>query len=136
MRTQRPHGAVPTILTLSAVLLAACAPTISSLQPPQGPPRTLVNVNGSQLFLATVHWDRGLAGEATVPTSLGGNFFSVPTAAATGPHPLAAVSGSNVSNVVNFTVNGPMPAWPAPRINDVTVNQFRVGTDGKAAFWQ
>ena len=53
MRTQRPHGAVPTILTLSAVLLAACAPTISSLQPPQGPPRTLVNVNGSQLFLAT-----------------------------------------------------------------------------------
>jgi len=124
----------------TVVLVGACAglflagackpPTIATLDPPQGPPHTVVQVQGANLALGRVIWDRGLASEVAVPTSLSGSLFSVPPGAAAGPHPVAVQTGVGTSGTLSFTVTAAPVAFPAPRIDDVYVQLFSINASG------
>lgn len=117
------------------MLGAACGPpTVTALLPSSGPPRTVVEVQGTNLFLSTINWDQGSAAQSALPTGLGGNLFSVPVAAAAGAHQIAAQSGSGLSGTLPFVVTAAQP-FPAPRIHDITANVFRIdGTNHASLF--
>jgi hypothetical protein len=124
------------VLFAIAVSLPACTcrpPTITALDPPQGPPRTVVRVTGTDLLLGQVIWDSGLGSETALPTSLGGNLFSVPPGATAGPHPVAVRTNQGTSAALTFTVTADVP-HPAPRIDDLYVDGFGIDGAGKASF--
>lgn len=103
-------------------LLVACyPPVLTGLDPPSGPPRTLVMSQGSNLLLSEVIWDAGLPSEETLPGGfLGGYMFSVPPGAAAGNHPVNLVNSEGGSASVDFNVTAPVP-YGAPRIDHVLV---------------
>ena len=104
-------------------------PTVTGLTPSTGPPRTIVEVNGSNLAFTVVKWDAGSAGETALATSLSGRMFSIPGSATVGSHQVASESSGGSSATSSFDVTAPVP-FPAPRLDDVTVNLFSISSSG------
>ncbi len=104
----------------SGLLVGSCAPRISALVNDNGPERSLVEIQGTNLQSAEVIWDAGQPGEAVLPGSLqGARMFTVPPGAAPGPHPVAARNSRGTSSPVTYTVT-PQQPFGAPRIDRVT----------------
>jgi hypothetical protein len=121
------------LVTLLGVI--ACGPPqLTSLDPAEGPERTLVNVNGDVGFSGVV-WDAGAGTETQIPGGfLGAYFFSVPPAAPLGPHDVALRRGGQTGNSLPFNVTAALP-FGAPRLDRVSVagTQFRAGN--KVVVW-
>lgn len=130
------------VLNISLVLLllvifgTGCAkkPILNALDPNSGPPATLVEVQGEDLFLASVRWDAGTPSEHTVPSNfLSGRFFTVPLGASLGAHPVRLYGDGQYSdNTINFTVTDGVMR-PNPRLDDVTVSLFSISAPNKAS---
>lgn len=124
------------ILALFAFLLSGCPtkPILDALNPDEGPPGTVVEVEGSRLTLASVRWDADTPQERAIPSNfLSARFFTVPLDAGTGLHPVRLHGAGEYSdNTVNFDVTTGV-VRPRPRLDDVTVALFSIGTDAKAS---
>jgi hypothetical protein len=109
------------LLSLAMMPAAACSsPTLQGFDPPQGPPRSLVTVQGAHLELSSVIWDFGQPGERTIPGSLSGPMFSVPANATPGTHPVAIENFGGVTRPMNFVVNNePALRLDYPRLEHV-----------------
>lgn len=129
------RNAYCTIIFILILLLSACVkkPILNSLDPSSGTPGTVVEVNGSNLFLASVKWDANTPSEQTIPSSfLSAHFFTVPLAASVGSHPIRLFGAGQYSdNTVNFNATAGT-IRPQPRLDDVTVSFFEI-TGAKAA---
>jgi hypothetical protein len=110
------------VAALSA-FMSGCAspPTLNNLVADNGPERTLVMVDGSDMLFSSVVWDAGLASEAVIPGGfLAGYMFSVPPGASTGLHPVALRNTAGTSLAKDFNVTPPLP-FGTPRIDHVTL---------------
>jgi hypothetical protein len=94
-------------------------PVLTGFEPAQGPPRSIASATGTDLVLAGVVWDAGLATERVLPTSLNGPMFSVPADATSGPHPVALQIGNKRTAPKNFVVTGTALQLGRPRIDSV-----------------
>ena len=121
---------------ITLLFLAGCSrkPTLVNLDPPSGPPGTVVEVKGSDLALAGVRWDANSSSEQTLPSNfLAAQFFTVPLAASAGSHPVRLNGDGQYSdNTVNFTVTSGA-IRPQPRLDDLTVSLFSIDASGKAS---
>ncbi|MBK8492247.1 MAG: hypothetical protein IPL49_15530 [Saprospirales bacterium] len=125
------------LLLFAALVASGCGkPSLNGLDPASGPPGTIVEVQGSKLFGATVLWDAGLATETAIPSNfLSARFFTVPPAATPGDHPVRLKIGSTLSdNTINFNVSGAV-LRPNPRIDYVTCYGYNVKPDGKISLF-
>jgi hypothetical protein len=122
------------LLLLGGGLLACGDPNITSLDPPTGPRRTLVRVNGSTLF-ATAFWDAGAASEVAVPGAfLGASIFSVPGGAGNGAHTVQLQRGSQRGTSAIFAVTAPTP-FAAPRLDRVSLAGAQFQTGNQVSVW-
>ncbi|MEO8453167.1 MAG: hypothetical protein ABI647_25485 [Gemmatimonadota bacterium] len=123
-------------IVVALPLLAACtAPSISALDAPTGPERTVVMVQGTNVLFSRIVWDAGLPGERTVPGGfLGGYMFSVPPGATNGPHPVALENGRGRSAPATFTVTDPV-AIGGPRVDHVMLVSNSFPAPGKLLVW-
>ncbi len=126
------------LLWLALVLLLGCRgcnpPEITGITPGSGFARQIVNVQGSSLTFASVVWDAGLGSEQLADHALlTARYFQIPASAGTGSHPvkLRNAGGTSASSF-NFTVNALSGAWPAPRIEETTINYFNEKGGGLA----
>lgn len=102
-------------------LLYGCAPTLDALVANNGPERSLVMADGTNLLFTGVLWDAGLPGETTIPGGfLGGYMFSVPPGASLGIHPVAVRNSWGTSATRDFNVTAPQP-FGAPRVDRVSL---------------
>jgi hypothetical protein len=124
------------VLSICGCAWLGCAqkPTLTSLDPPSGPPGTVVEVVGDKLVLASVRWDANSSTETQLPSNfLAARFFTVPLAASTGTHPVRLYGDGQYSdNTVNFNVTSGL-VRPQPRLDDVTVSLFSIDANGKAS---
>jgi hypothetical protein len=131
-------------LIIMVLLASACnpapvpppPPVLIGLDPVDGPPGTVVEVKGNDLFLASVRWDANTPTEQTLPSGfLGASFFTVPPTATIGAHPVVLVKDNRYSNTINFNVTAGT-VRPHPRLDDVTVDFFEIdSTTGKASMF-
>lgn len=118
------------------ILFFSCKPILTLLEPAQGPPGTLVHVQGTATG-ASVLWDVGSPFERTIPGGfLAGNFFTVPMGATPGPHNVQLVSagGRRSDRILPFNVVNSL-VRPAPRIDDITCRNFEIDREGRASFF-
>ena len=113
-----------TLLTVSA-----CGdPDITSLEPAQGPPRTLVRVDGDTIF-SKIYWDAGLAAEQELTGGfLGGYLFTVPENAVVGAHNVQLSRNDNRSNIAPFQVTPNINGFERPRIDRVSAVNVNYST--------
>jgi hypothetical protein len=106
------------LLSIACLSAAACkAPKISYLEPATGPERTLVEIHGSNRFLASAYWDAGSASEVALTAGfLSADLFTVPRAAALGSHDVQLRNSAGGSNVEPFSVTSPVSYGGAPRL--------------------
>ena len=111
------------LVILAVIPLTACAPpSLPTLDEPTGPPHAVVAVRGTDLAFSTIVWDAGLPTETHVPGGFMGAFmFSVPPNASVGPHQVAIENSHGRSASATFTVQPPLAAFPAPRVDYVTL---------------
>ena len=135
-RGDRKNLGVALKIIILAVVISGCAkkPILNSLDPSTGTPGTVVEVNGSNLFLADVKWDANAASEQSLPSNfLSARFFTVPLTASAGSHPVRLFGDGQYSdNTVNFTVSTG-PIRPQPRLDDITLALFSIDASGKAS---
>jgi hypothetical protein len=122
------------LLVLSIWTGCAKKPILDGLTPDSGQPGTVVDVQGRNLFLASVRWDANTPSEQTVPSNfLSSRFFTVPLAASTGDHSVRLFGDGQYSdNSVNFTVTAGV-VRPEPRLDDVTVSLFNIDSANRAS---
>ena len=109
------------VLALSVLTACTKPPTLTALVQNSGPEHTLVEVQGADLFLASIVWDAGLPSEKTIPGGfLTAAMFSVPPGAAAGAHPVAIQNNAGRSSTMNFTVTAPQAFGP-PRVDHVMI---------------
>lgn len=128
-------GSQPCVLALLVSFIAACGPpSITGLNPGNGPERTLVNVRGD-VFLAQTIWDAGTAGEQALPGGfLGAYLFSVPVGAAVGAHNVALRRGTGNGPSTTFTVTAALP-FGKPRLDRVSIVGTTFKTGGLVTTW-
>jgi hypothetical protein len=135
---RRDHFAPALALALVSSLLFATAasaapPTLASLEPSNGPERTLVIVKGTGLESGVVVWDAGLPSEKKfAATAHGATMFSVPPHSKSGTHPVAIESAAGRSAVVNFVVQGSAPR-AVPRLDGVTLADTKFDANGQVS---
>ncbi|WP_020569891.1 zinc metalloprotease [Neolewinella persica] len=99
-------------------------------------PRQVLGVDGSNLLLASVKWDAGLASEENVASSfISARYFQVPAGSSAGNHPVRLSNSVGLSaNTINVNVLPPSGSWPQPRIEDIGITNMATRTDS-ASFW-
>ncbi|MBE9561035.1 MAG: hypothetical protein IMF15_09615 [Proteobacteria bacterium] len=104
-----------------ALMLSACAtPNINSLDPNSGPERSLVEIDGDNLF-STAYWDAGTASEQSLQGGFFGSYiFTVPQAASLGAHQVQLKRSGKEGNKVPFTVTATVP-FGSPRLDRVSL---------------
>ena len=121
-------------LALIVLMLTACGPDITSLNPENGPERTLVEIEGDN-FLSSVYWDAGTISEQQISSGfLGAYFFTVPPGAALGAHDVQLKRLGNAGNQVPFTVTASVP-FGAPRLDRVSIVYAGFSADGQVNTW-
>jgi hypothetical protein len=119
---------------LACLLYGCAAPNITSLDPDNGPERTLVNVHGST-FLSSVYWDAGAPNEQRLPSSfLGAHFFTVPAAASLGAHQVQLERFSKRGNTNPFTVTAALP-FSTPRLDRISIVYADFQSGNKVNTW-
>src|SRR5690349_3655602 len=110
------------ILALVPIGVASAqAPRLTSLNPPRGPERSLILVDGEGLDTGLVVWDAGLGSERKLTAAVqGAVMFSVPPGSSAGNHPVVIESPAGRSTPVTFVVGGAKPV-ATPRLDDVSL---------------
>lgn len=122
-------------LLLVWLLVPGCqTPEIDGILPGTGFARQIVQVEGTPLDFSRVIWDADTPTETTTDQALfSARYFQVPVSAAAGRHPVKLRNrGGASAAAAHFMVRPLSGVWPAPRIEEVTVRQFRESGSGKA----
>ncbi|MGA1841964.1 MAG: hypothetical protein ACMUIU_15200 [bacterium] len=108
------------LLLIFVITLISCTPHINSLNPNNGPERTMVEVDGDN-FLSTIYWDAETPSEQKITGGfLGSYLFTVPQGSAQGIHQVQLQRSGKRSNKAAFTVTAPLP-FGAPRIERISL---------------
>lgn len=123
------------LLTICFLGLFGCVPPdISSLDPNDGPERTLVRVNGDN-FLSTVYWDIGSSSEQKLSGGfLGSYLFTVPQGTSLGGHQVGLERSNRRGTEKTFTVTTPQP-FTSPRLDRISIVYADFSSSGQVNTW-
>lgn len=122
----------------TALLIISCSkPVLTDIEPSTTYPRQILSTDGSNQFLSSVVWDNNLSSETTLKSNfLSSRYFQLPDVASTGNHPVVLKNGHGKSvNEINVSVLSPSGTWPAPRIEDIGINNVINATPTDANFY-
>lgn len=133
-------GYVYIFVGLSTLLLvSSCGkPRLDALVPNSGPPHTIVEITGDDVF-STIWWDAGTATPDALPGAwLGGGPFSVPPGASLGNHQVQLERDGEFSDdILPFNVTAPVVTFPNPSLTHLSsiFSETIPGTPDRAAFY-
>ena len=121
-------------LLITTLLTACSTPDVRSLDPNNGPERTLVRVDGDN-FLSSVFWDIDTPSEQKLAGGfLGSYLFTVPQGASLGNHQVGLERSGKRGDKKPFNVTAAQP-FSTPRLDRVSIVHADFATPGQVNTW-